>query len=198
MQVLTPNSVFKLIGDESAGDYPSGLYRVVFNEPVNKEVVVVCLDVIDGARRSDPSTSALTLKEFAQVLHIIFSTYNLTADRSNRLDAHMWAQNVAPSPSGLWRWGHQMGIGFGHTHVFSELGTRLLHKGQGWVNRSSVRFSGLDFMSDFVKSAQWTSIARAQGGWDIPVFLSSCFSQSGLDTTSNRFWLAGVGALRPG
>lgn len=121
-------------------------------------------------RRSDPSTSALTLKEFAQVLHIIFSTYNLTADRSNRLDAHMWAQNVVPSPAGLWRWGHQMGIGFGHTQVFSELGTRLLHKGQGWVNRSSVRFSGLDFMSDFVKSAQWTSIARAQGGWDIPVF----------------------------
>lgn len=121
-------------------------------------------------RQSDPSTSALTLKEFAQVLHIIFSEYNLCADRSHRLDAHMRAQSVFPSPAGLWRWGHQMGIAFGHTQVFSELGTRLLHKGQGRVSRSSVRFSGLDFMSDFVKSAQWTSIARVQGGWDIPVF----------------------------
>ncbi len=62
--------------------------------------------------RSRPHESVLTLRDYVQYLYCIFDEYNLTADRSKRLDAHMAAAGVFPSPAGLWHWGHQVGIGY--------------------------------------------------------------------------------------
>lgn len=41
-------------------------------------------------------------RRYMRFLHECFYVYNLTADRSHRLDAHMIAQGVFPSPAGLW------------------------------------------------------------------------------------------------
>lgn len=42
-------------------------------------------------RKSHPAESAMTVRAYVQYLHEIFAEYNLNADRSNRLDAHMAA-----------------------------------------------------------------------------------------------------------
>lgn len=120
-------------------------------------------------RKFRPQESIYTIQQYIQHLHVVFSKYNLTADRSNRVDAHMAAQGVVPSPAGLWHWGHQVGIGFRKVLSEAELVTSLLDAGKGHVGRSSVKFTGIDYMSKEVAEAHWTTIARNYGGWDIPV-----------------------------
>lgn len=118
-------------------------------------------------KRADPSKSVLTLAQYTRYLHEMFSMYNLTADRSERLDAHMIAAGVYPSPSGLWRWGHQVGIGVRRQIPESELISELLPHSMATVGRSSVRHVRCDYMSEEIKQDQWTTIARNLGSWDI-------------------------------
>lgn len=120
-------------------------------------------------RRVRPQDSAYTLQEYCHHLHVVFSQYNLCADRTNRLDAHMIGDGVVASPAGLWRWGHEVGIGFRKVLPESELITNLLHAGAGHVGRSSVRHAANDYMSKEVEDAHWTTLARNNGGWEIPV-----------------------------
>jgi hypothetical protein len=120
-------------------------------------------------RKVNPEECVLTVREYVHYLHQVFVEYNLTADRSNRMDAHMTAARVFPSPAGLWRWGHDVGIAFQKHIAEADLVSELLPKATARVGRNGVMFGGADYMSDEVKKGQWTADARNFGGWDIDV-----------------------------
>ena len=61
--------------------------------------------------RTDARESALTLREYVQYLHRIFAHYNLFANRDDRMTVEMIGAGVQPSPAGLWRFGHEVGVG---------------------------------------------------------------------------------------
>ena len=111
--------------------------------------------------------AVLTTREYTHLLNTIFTEYNLTANREHRLDAHMRAAGVFPSPAGLWRWGHEVGIGFRRALPQSQLTSSLLPLAQARVTRSGVMQSGQLYESEVINSQQWTTYARNQGGWDI-------------------------------
>ena len=120
-------------------------------------------------RRSNPAAATMSVRKYMQFLHECFYIYNLTADRSNRLDAHMIAQGVFPSPAGLWRWGHAMGIGFSRAQSQSELITQLLPAGEARVTRNGVVFRTNRYSAPVVETEQWTTHARSiRGSWEIP------------------------------
>lgn len=118
-------------------------------------------------RRFDPNEAVLTVRDYTQYLYEIFTEYNLIADRSKRVDAHMKAVGVFPSPAGLWKWGHDVGIGVRRNLPLSELITNLLPAEQARVSRNGVMFAGKQYGSDVIDELQWTAYARNFGGWDI-------------------------------
>ncbi|WP_297900578.1 hypothetical protein [Metallibacterium sp.] len=120
-------------------------------------------------RKVNPADCVLTVREYVHYLYELFSMYNLTADRTHRLDALMTAEGVYPSPAGLWHWGHDAGIGYRRQALQSDLISELLPSEKAWVRRDAVRFGGCDYMSNEVKEAQWTAIARNLGGWELPI-----------------------------
>jgi hypothetical protein len=120
-------------------------------------------------RKIDPATCTLTVRDFVHRLYLLFTEYNLTANREKRMDALMLADGVYPSPAGLWHWGHAVGIGFRRHIPAGDLITQLLPSDTGIVVRDGVRHAGCHYMSDVVKDEQWTTTARNCGSWDIPV-----------------------------
>lgn len=120
-------------------------------------------------RRVNPADCVYTVRDYTQYLFEIFSRYNLEADRTRRVDAHMRAAGVFPSPAGLWRWGHEMGAGFRRHIDQDDLISALLPQGTGRVTRSAVRYAGCDYQSAQIAEMQWTAQARNLNGWDIPV-----------------------------
>jgi transposase InsO family protein len=124
-------------------------------------------------RKFDPTTSVLTLKEYTNYLHGIFSGYNLTADRTNRLDTHMIAAGTHPSPAGLWHWGHDVGIGTRKSIHQEQLITDLLPKATARITRQGLRFSRLTYESEIINQEQWTAISRNFGSWEIDAFYYS-------------------------
>jgi len=119
-------------------------------------------------RRFNPDEAVLTVREYTHYLYTLFTEYNLTADRNDRVDAHMKAAGVFPSPAGLWRYGHERGIGVRRNIPLSELITNLLPADKGKVTRNGVMFSGKHYSSSVVDEQQWTAHARNFGSWDIP------------------------------
>lgn len=120
-------------------------------------------------RKVDPSESCLTVREYVQYLYELFVDYNLTADRSHRVDAHMLAAGVFPSPAGLWRFGHEVGIAFRRHISQPDLISEFLPSARARVRRDAVRHAGCDYSSKEIEALDWTSYARAFGGWDVPV-----------------------------
>lgn len=121
-------------------------------------------------RKSHPEESAMTVREYVEYLHLIFAEYNLTANRMNRLDVHMAAAGVYPSPAGLWRWGHEMGIGVQREFPQDDLITKLLEPEMARVGRSSIVFAGNDYSCPTIRSEEWTTLARNGGGWNISIY----------------------------
>lgn len=121
-------------------------------------------------RRVKMQDAVLTAQNYTHLLHSIFADYNLTANRENRLDAHMRAANVYPSPAGLWHWGHEMGIGFRRALPQNQLISTLLPQAQARVTRSGVMQGGLLYESDVINEQSWTTYARNLGGWDIDTY----------------------------
>jgi putative transposase len=121
-------------------------------------------------RKSNPSEATMTVRHYTEYLHECFFNYNLTADRKHRVDAHMAAAGVFPSPAGLWRWGHAVGVGYRRAVAESELITQLLPRSQARVTRHGVKFTGNDYKSPVVDAEQWSTIVRnSHQGWDIPI-----------------------------
>lgn len=141
-------------------------------------------------RRFNPNDGIFTTRQFVHYLQTIFNKYNLTADRKHRLDAHMTAAGVFPSPAGLWAWGHRMGVGFRRAVPPSELITSLLFSDAARVSRNGVMYSGRHYSNSDVDEQQWTAYARSFGGWEIP-----CYQYPG---SVSRIWtpnVAGQGLL---
>lgn len=121
-------------------------------------------------RKVNPEECVFTVREYVQYLHELFAAYNLTADRSNRLDAHMLSAGVMPSPAGLWHWGHAMGIGYRRHTPQEDLITELLPHTTARVRRDAIRYAGCDYSGPEVELAQWTTLARNRQGWDVPAY----------------------------
>jgi putative transposase len=120
-------------------------------------------------RRGHAADSALTVRQYVQYLQILFTIYNLTADRTKRLDAHMEADGVINSPAGLWRWGHAVGIGYRRDNLPSDLISEFLPSATGYVGLRSVQFARSDYTCDQMVQEQWTADSRNFGGWELPV-----------------------------
>jgi hypothetical protein len=120
-------------------------------------------------RKVNPEDCVMTVREYVQYLYQLFTRYNLTADRTHRLDPFMLAAGVFPSPAGLWHWGHEVGIGFSRYVEPYDLISSLLPSAAGRVRRDAICHAGNDYMCEEVKEEQWTAIARNYGGWDIPL-----------------------------
>lgn len=141
-------------------------------------------------RKFDPNKGIFTVQEYMQYLLNIFTEYNLTADRTNRLDTKMIADGVFPSPAGLWRWGHEMGIGVTRSMEQSQLIKTLLPKAEASVGRSGITLAKLNYRSAETIDAAWTAEARNFGAWRIPVHH--------YPGTVSRIWtpnMAGAGLL---
>ncbi|EJE54418.1 integrase family protein [Acidovorax sp. CF316] len=121
-------------------------------------------------RRSNPAAATMTVRQYMQYLHEVFYIYNLTADRAHRLDAHMVADGVYPSPGGLWTWGHKVGIGFMRAQPQAELIASLLPQRHARVTANGVKFLKSLYQSPIVDSEQWTTLARSKGGWELPAY----------------------------
>lgn len=120
-------------------------------------------------RRGHAADSALTVRQYVQYLQILFTIYNLTADRTKRLDAHMEADGVIATPAGLWRWGHAVGIGYKRDVLPSDLISEFLPSANGYVGLRSVQFARSDYTCDQMIQEQWTADSRNFGGRDLPV-----------------------------
>jgi putative transposase len=119
-------------------------------------------------RRVDPKKSVFTLREYVSYLYEVFTHYNLTANRESRVDAYMTASGVDPTPAGLWRWGHEAGIGFRRATDPSDLISDLLPADTASVRQDAVRFFQCDYTSPEVQTLEWTTSARNLGSWRIP------------------------------
>lgn len=115
-------------------------------------------------RKFRPGEAMLTVREYVHYLHLQFAEYNLTADRSSRMDPHMQAAGVFPSPAGLWRWGHDIGIGFARRDPTSALVSSLLLPGTARVTRSGIRFGSGTYASAETEQRKWIDVARNFGG----------------------------------
>lgn len=120
-------------------------------------------------RKSNPDECILTVREYVQYLHEVFAEYNLTADRRRRVDVHMAAAGVIPSPAGLWRWGHEMGVGYRRATPQADLITTLLNGDKASVGRSGITYAGNEYSCQAVEEAQWTALARNFGSWQVPI-----------------------------
>ena len=141
-------------------------------------------------RKFNPHTGIFTAQEYCQYLHNVFMEYNLTADRTNRLDTQMIADGVVPSPAGLWRWGHEAGIGVRRDMAHSKLITTLLPQAPATVGRTGVMLEKLNYRSTDSIEAAWTAEARNFGSWKIPAHY--------YPGTVSRIWtpnMAGSGLL---
>lgn len=121
-------------------------------------------------RRVRMQDSVLSTVEYTHLLYTIFTEYNLTANRENRLDAHMRAAGVFPSPAGLWNWGHEIGIGFRRALPQNLLTSTLLPMAKARVTRHGVMQGGLLYESDVINEQRWTTSARNLNGWDIDTY----------------------------
>ncbi|MBV7539219.1 transposase [Duganella sp. sic0402] len=119
-------------------------------------------------RKFDPTKAVYTVREYVQHMYNICSEYNLTADRRNRLDTEMIADGAVPSPAGLWRWGHAVGIGTQRSFSEANLIKELLPSAHMTINRDGLKFENLDYKSESISEDQWTALARNCGSWKVP------------------------------
>ena len=140
------------------------LHRIVKDEQYSSFVP----GTMDARRRElelrpDLRESAMTMREYAQYLHLAFTQYNLFADRTHRLTGDMIAASVVPSPAGLWRFGHEAGFGFLKTIPEQRLITSLLPIADVSVRRNGIYMAQLQYHAEVAAQLQWTARARNIG-----------------------------------
>ncbi|MEO8732578.1 MAG: transposase, partial [Rhodoferax sp.] len=124
--------------------------------------------------------SALTMREYVHYLHGIFCHYNLFAERNHRLTMEMIAAGVDPTPAGLWRFGHEAGIGYRKAISRDRLITGLLQRGTAIARRDGVFHESLQYESEFSTNKDWTGHARNFGAIEKTVF--------SFPGSTSRFW----------
>lgn len=120
--------------------------------------------------RPSAKESALILREYVKYLHGIFCQYNLFADRSYRLTMEMIGAGVEPNPAGLWRFGHEAGIGYRKSISQDKLITGLLKRGSAVARRDGVFHESLQYESEIANAQEWTAKARNFGVMEHTVF----------------------------
>lgn len=130
---------------------------------------------IDARRRElelKPSAkeSALTLREYVAFLQGIFNHYNLFADRSHRMTTEMIAAGAMPSPAGLWRFGHEMGIGYQKAMPQDRLLSGLLQQKVALSRRDGVFMESLQYESPIAHEQNWSALARNYGSAEKTAF----------------------------
>lgn len=120
-------------------------------------------------RRFRPDEAALTVRDYVHVLYEMFTEYNLTADRTSRLDGQMQAAVVFPSPAGLWHWGHEVGIGCRRHIPTSELISALLPACNARITRRGIQLGNRTYGGPEVERRKWIDVARNYGVSDLPI-----------------------------
>jgi putative transposase len=118
-------------------------------------------------RNFDMRKAVFTLPEYVNYLSICFANYNLTANRSKRLDVEMIGAGVQPCPGGLWHYGHSVGIGTTRAMNQSDLVKKLLPSRNATVTRHGINFGGLEYVSPIATELEWTGLARNFGAWNM-------------------------------
>lgn len=116
--------------------------------------------------RTDARESVLTLREYVQFLHTTFAHYNLFADRSHRMTAEMIAAGVDPSPAGLWRFGHEVAVGYQKHLPQDRLITGLLQRRQAVSRRDGIFFESSEYKGEIAQTQEWSAVARNFGSID--------------------------------
>lgn len=120
------------------------------------------------SRPPRPHDACLTVQDYAAILVQVFRRYNLTADRRHRVDAHMKAAGVVPTPAGLWNWGHAVGIGLRRSFGDTDAIHRLLCREEATVTRTGVHFAKRDYECNEIDERQWTTHASLSGAYSVP------------------------------
>jgi hypothetical protein len=119
-------------------------------------------------RNFNYDTAVFTVAEYTRYLQNVFNEYNVTADRTHRLDAHMKSMGVLPSPAGLWNFGHEIGIGVQRHTCESELISGLLPQNYGKMTRNGLVANQLTYLNNTREEAEAATIARNSGAWSVP------------------------------
>jgi len=120
--------------------------------------------------RPTAKESALTLREYVRYLHGIFSHYNLFADRARRLTVEMIGAGVQPTPAGLWRFGHEVGVGYRKAIAQDKLISGLLQRGSAVARRDGIFHESLQYEAKIADVQEWTAHARNFGVVEHSVF----------------------------
>jgi putative transposase len=122
-------------------------------------------------RKSKCRESSLTIREYVQYLHGLFEHMNLYADRSSRMTVEMLAAGVEPTPSGIWRFGHEAGLGYQRSLSDDLLVKHLLRQGSATVRRDGIFFESQEYsLADIDRHQEWTRQARRSGAIDLSVY----------------------------
>lgn len=120
-------------------------------------------------KKAPVKEATLTIYEYARYLFDLFNRMNHASTLKKRLTTEMIKDGVHPSPAGLWKWGHEIVVGYRREMPFKELVTRLLPTGQATVNKHGVMFNQLQYESEWTHKEEWTGDARNHGAKQITV-----------------------------
>lgn len=168
------NSMFSMEYNPSYRPDLKGIVEVL-NRIIKDEQYAFLPGAIDARRAelelksSDPEAAMLVLKEYVEYLTLVFNNYNHTSSKVDRLDVDMIADNVEPTPAGLWTWGHEVGLGYSKTVSEEKLIQELLPQGPSIINRSGFYFSNLQYVSEQIDLSAMTAQARNFGAMESSV-----------------------------
>ena len=117
--------------------------------------------------RSNPRDAIFTLQEYVHYLTEVFALYNFCSDRTHRITTAMMSAGVDPTPAGLWKYGHEVGIGYQKSISRSKLITRLLPMQSATISRNGLFFGRLKYESSTIQEKEWTAHARNFGATHI-------------------------------
>jgi putative transposase len=121
-------------------------------------------------KKASLKNATLTLNEYARYLISMFNHLNHAPTLKKRLTAEMIGDAVDPSPAGLWKWGHEVGIGYRYEMPFHRLVTEFLPTGTATVDKHGIKFNKLLYESEWTRKEEWSGVARNFGVKEITVY----------------------------
>ena len=113
--------------------------------------------------RTDAKESALTLREYVQYLYMVFTHHNAHASREHRNTAELISSGWPATPAGLWRFGHEAGLGFRRHIPFDQLVAGLLEPKTLVARRNGNFAESLQYEGELAIEEQWSAQARNFG-----------------------------------
>lgn len=129
-------------------------------------------------RTFNPSSAVLTLKQYAELLALEIEHYNLSADRRHRVTQEMSAIGVVPTPAGLWRFGHQIGIGYRKSVDQHKLVTEFLPRMDLHITRQGAMLGRLLYHHPVLQTHGWAARARNFGAFTVDSHIHSASLKS--------------------